>query len=164
MMLNHPRLLFVCKGNSVRSILAEGLMRQAAGDLFDVRSAGATPNGKRSEPAHETLAGLGASTEGLHSKSWHDFAETSGAPADIVITLCDAVAAMTPPDWKASALTAHWSVTDPGDLPLPPDQKPEAYRQTAMTIKRRIDAMLALPLASMQDDELQAALREIGGQ
>ena len=139
-------------------------MRQAAGDRFDVRSGGAAPSGKRSDLAHETLAGFGASTEGLHSKSWNDFAVSSDAPADIVITLCDHVAEMPPPDWKPSALTAHWSVTDPGDLPLPPEQKPEAYRLTAVTIKRRIDALLALPVASMRADEFQAALREIGRQ
>lgn len=139
-------------------------MRQAAGHRFDVRSAGAAPNGKRSELAHETLAALGASTEGLHSKSWNDFSAASDAPADIVITLCDHVAALLPPQWKEGALTAHWSVTDPGDLSLPPEQKPEAYRVTAMTIKRRIDALLELPVASMQASELQASLQEIGRQ
>jgi len=155
-------VLFICTGNSARSILAEGLMNHLGGGRFRAFSAGSHPNGQVNPFALQTLAGWRIPTDGFRSKSWNEFARP-GAPAlDFAFTVCDNAAGEICPVWPGQPMTAHWGVPDPAAVEGTDAQKARAFMDTAITLKRRIELMLALPLASLAGMSLQREIDRIG--
>lgn len=155
-------VLFICTGNSARSILAEALLNASGDARFVGYSAGSHPNGFVQPLALNTLNELRLPTDGLRSKSWNEFAQP-GAPAlDFVFTVCDNAAGEVCPVWPGQPITAHWGVADPGHVEGSEQQRRRAFMDTALTLKRRIDLMLALPLASLDALSLQNAVQDIG--
>ena len=156
------QVLFVCTGNSARSILAEGLLSHLGAGRFAAHSAGSHPAGQVQPLALSTLVDLGLPTTGLRSKSWQEFAQP-GAPAlDFVFTVCDNAAGEVCPVWPGQPMTAHWGVADPSQMPGDDDQRRRAFMNTALLLKRRIELMLALPMASLDALTLQKSVRDIG--
>ncbi len=155
-------VLFVCTGNSARSILAEGLMTALGRGRFVGHSAGSHPKDKPHPLALQTLAAHGIPTDGLRSKSWDEFAQP-GAPAlDFVFTVCDQAAGEACPYWPGQPMTAHWGLPDPAAVQGGEDTQRQAFLDTFVALKRRIELMLALPLASLDSLSLQRELRDIG--
>jgi arsenate reductase (thioredoxin) len=154
--------LFICTGNSARSILAEGLLNQAGRGRFRAWSAGSQPRGEVHPLAYATLRRLQLPTEGYRSKSWSEFAEASAPPMHFVFTVCDNAAGETCPVWPGQPMTAHWGVPDPTAVGGSDEQRAQAFWDVAMMLKRRIDLMLELPIAALDRLALQRELREIG--
>jgi len=155
-------VLFVCTHNSARSILAEALLNRLGGGRFRAYSAGSQPSGTVNPFALETLASLGIPTEGCRSKDWDEFVKP-GAPAlDFIFTVCDNAAGEVCPVWPGQPMTAHWGVADPSAVQGSDDQKRQAFRDTAVILKRRIELMLALPLPALDKMALQREVRAIG--
>ena len=155
-------VLFVCTGNSARSILAEGLMTALGRGRFVGHSAGSHPKAHPHPLALQTLAAHGIPTDGFRSKSWDEFAQP-GAPAlDFVFTVCDQAAGEACPYWPGQPMTAHWGLPDPAAVQGSPAQQEKAFLDTFVALKRRIELMLALPLASLDSLSLQSELRDIG--
>jgi arsenate reductase len=155
-------VLFVCTGNSARSILAEGLMNHLAGGRFRAWSAGSQPNGTVNPLALRTLASWRIPTDGFRSKSWDEFA-LPGAPAlDFVFTVCDNAAGEVCPIWPGQPMTAHWGVPDPAAVQGTDERQAKAFMDTAITLKRRIELMLSLPLASLDALSLRREIDRIG--
>ena len=151
-------VLFVCTGNSARSILAEGLLNHFARGRFIAHSAGSHPSGTVNPFALSTPQTLRIPTDGFRSKSWGEFAEP-GAPAlDFVFTVCDSAAGEVCPVWPGQPMTAHWGVPDPAAFEGIDEEKARVVMSTAVTLKRRIELMLALPIKSL---DLMAVQREI---
>lgn len=156
------RVLFICTGNSARSILAEGLMNHLGRGRFEAYSAGSQPNGTVNPLALRTLASLHIPTDGFRSKSWGEFAE-AGAPAlDFVFTVCDNAAGEVCPVWPGQPVSAHWGLPDPAAVDGSDAVKAQAFLDTAVALKRRIELLLALPLASLDKLSLQNELKAIG--
>jgi len=155
-------VLFVCTHNSARSILAEGLLNSLGGGRFRAYSAGSQPSGRVNPFALKILATLGIPTEGCRSKYWDEFA-TPGAPElDFIITVCDNAAGEVCPVWPGQPMTAHWGVADPSAVQGSDDQKFQAFRDTAVILKRRVELMLALPLQTLDKMALQREVKAIG--
>jgi arsenate reductase (thioredoxin) len=155
-------VLFICTGNSARSILAEGLMNHLGKGQFRAYSAGSHPNGSVNPFALSTLKALHIPSDGYRSKSWDEFAQP-GAPAlDFVFTVCDNAAGEVCPVWPGQPMTAHWGVTDPGHAPGGDEANSKAFLDTAIVLKRRIELMLALPIATLARLSLQKELDTIG--
>jgi arsenate reductase (thioredoxin) len=155
-------VLFICTGNSARSILAEGLMNHLGKGQFRAYSAGSHPNGSVNPFALSTLKAPHIPSEGYRSKSWDEFAQ-AGAPAlDFVFTVCDNAAGEVCPVWPGQPMTAHWGVADPGHVPGGDEAKAQAFLDTAIVLKRRIELMLALPIATLARLSLKKELDTIG--
>ena len=155
-------VLFVCTGNSARSILAEGLMTALGKGRFVGHSAGSHPKDRPHPLALQTLAAHGIPTDGFRSKSWDEFAQP-GAPAlDFVFTVCDQAAGEACPYWPGQPMTAHWGLPDPAAVQGSEEQQRKAFLDTFVALKRRIELMLALPLASLDKLALQHELKGIG--
>lgn len=155
-------VLFLCTGNSARSIIAESVLRKDGGGKFNAFSAGSRPTGKVNPFAIETLAGHHYPVDGLRSKSWDEFAGP-GAPAlDFVFTVCDNAAGEICPVWPGQPVTAHWGVEDPGAVEGTDAEKRVAFATTLRYMKLRIAAFAALPVESLDRISLTASLREIG--
>jgi protein-tyrosine-phosphatase len=157
-------VLFVCTGNSARSVLAEGLLRHLGAGRFAAYSAGSRPAGVVQPLALATLAELGLSTQGFRSKSWDEFAQPGAPDLDFVFTVCDAAAGEVCPVWPGQPVTAHWGVADPGHVEGSDAVRRRAFMDTALVLKRRIELMLSLPLASLDALAIQHAVRDIGRQ
>jgi arsenate reductase (thioredoxin) len=155
-------VLFVCTGNSARSIIAEGLMNDAARGRFKAYSAGSHPTGVVNPLALEALAELRIPTDGFRSKSWDEFAGPAAPPLDFVFTVCDQAAGEACPFWPGQPMTAHWGLPDPAAFEGPDEEKRRQFRQTAVTLKRRIDLMLSLPIESLDSMALQQEVKDIG--
>ena len=135
-------ILFICTGNSARSILAEALMNAMADGRFRAFSAGSHPKGAVHPLALETLQSMGVATQGLRSKAWGEFA-APGAPAmDLIFTVCDQAAGEACPYWPGAPVTAHWSLPDPAAVEGGDAAKAQAFRDTALVLKRRIELLL----------------------
>lgn len=155
-------VLFVCTGNSARSVLAEGLMNRLGGGRFIAHSAGSHPKGEVHPLTLETLRELHIPVDGLRSKSWDEFA-AAGAPAlDFVFTVCDQAAGEACPHWPGQPMTAHWGMPDPAAAAGSEAQQRKAFKDTAVALKRRIELMLALPLARLDSLAIQREVRDIG--
>ena len=155
-------VLFVCTGNSARSILAEGLLNHLARGRFIAHSAGSRPSGTVNPFALSTLQTLRVPAEGLRSKSWGEFA-AAGAPAlDFVFTVCDNAAGEVCPVWPGQPMSAHWGVPDPAALAGTDEEKAQAFMSTAVTLKRRIELMLSLPIKSLDSMAIQREITDIG--
>lgn len=156
------QVLFVCTGNSARSILAEGLLNSLGKGRFVAHSAGSQPKDKPHPQALKTLAAHGMPTDGFRSKSWDEFAQ-AGAPAlDFVFTVCDQAAGETCPHWPGQPMTAHWGLSDPAAVQGSPEQQAKAFLDAYVTLRRRIELMLALPVASLDQLTLQREVQAIG--
>ena len=155
-------VLFICTGNSARSILAEGLMNQLGGGRFKAWSAGSHPNGTVNPFALQTLATWRMPTDGFRSKSWDEFALPCAPALDFAFTVCDNAAGEVCPVWPGRPMTAHWGVPDPAAVRGTDAQKAKAFMDTAITLKRRIELMLSLPLNSLAGMSLQSEIDQIG--
>jgi arsenate reductase len=156
------KVLFICTGNSARSILAEALMNHLGGDRFQAFSTGSHPAGLVNPLALQTLQALQIPTDGLRSKSWDEFAQADTADLDFVFTVCDKAAGELCPLWPGQPMTAHWGVEDPSAVAGSEAAKLRAFMATAVILKRRIDLMLALPLERLDALSLQHQLQDIG--
>ena len=155
-------VLFLCTGNSARSIMAEAILNKLGQGKFHACSAGSQPKGKLSPHAIELLRSLGYDTSGFRSKSWDEFAKP-GAPAlDFVFTVCDNAAGETCPLWPGQPMTAHWGIPDPAAARGSPAEIALAFKDAYRMLFQRIGVFTALPLRSLDRLGLQNKLREIG--
>ena len=155
-------VLFVCTGNSARSILAEGLLNHLGAGRFIAHSAGSHPSGVVNPFALSTLKAMRIAADGYRSKNWDEFA-LPGAPAlDFVLTVCDNAAGEMCPVWLGQPMTAHWGVPDPAAVQGSDEDKARAFMATAVTLKRRIELMLALPTERLDAMAIQHELKQIG--
>ena len=155
-------VLFVCTGNSARSILAEGLMTSLGRGRFKAFSAGSHPNGTVNSFALSTLRQLHIPDDGFRSKNWDEFARPDAPALDFVFTVCDKAAGETCPVWLGQPMTAHWGVPDPAAVVGTDAQKAKAFMDTAIVLKRRIELMLSLPLEALAGLSLQREIDRIG--
>ena len=155
-------VLFLCTGNSARSILAEVLLNTLGSDRFDAYSAGSHPTGRVNPGALAELESRGLPTADLRSKSWEEFAGDDARAIDYVFTVCDNAAGETCPVWVGSPVTAHWGIPDPASVSESPEAVRAAFRQAYERLERRIGALLDLPLDEMSDVDAQTALNAIG--
>ena len=157
------RVMFLCTGNSARSVLAEATLRAWAGHRFEVFSAGSQPAGTINPFALSQLVAEGISTAGLRSKSWDEFAAAEAVPMDLVVTVCDSAAAETCPVVFGDFLRAHWGLSDPAAVQGDDEDKREAFAQAHRIVKTRLLALLALPAEVWGDRAvLKIALDRIG--
>jgi len=155
-------VLFLCTGNSARSILAEAYLNSAGRGRFTAYSAGSHPGGKVNPFALELLQKNRIDTGGLRSKSWDEFA-APGAPAlDFVFTVCDNAAGEVCPIWPGQPVSAHWGVQDPAAAQGSDDEKRKAFLRAFTELSVRINLLLALPMEKLDRITLQRRLREIG--
>jgi arsenate reductase len=155
-------VLFVCTHNSARSILAEALLNALGQGRFRAHSAGSHPAGQVHPLALETLARMRVPAAGCRSKDWAEFAQPGAPRLDFVFTVCDKAAGEVCPVWPGQPMTAHWGVADPAAVEGTPQQQSAVFWDTALTLKRRIELMLALPLASLDKMTLQRQIEDIG--
>lgn len=155
-------VLFICTGNTARSILAEGLMNHLGGRHFRAHSAGSRPKGTVNPFALQALADWHIPTEGFRSKNWDEFAKPGAPVMDFVFTVCDNAAGEVCPIWPGQPVTAHWGVPDPAAVQGSDAQKAKAFLDAAVTLRRRIELLLALPLASLDKLSLQRSVKDIG--
>lgn len=156
------QVLFLCTGNSARSILAEGLMNHLGRGRFLAYSAGSHPAGAVHPLALQTLSQLQIPSGNFRSKSWNEFAQPGAAALDFVFTVCDKAAGEVCPLWPGQPMTAHWGVEDPSAVEGSDESRLRAFMDTAVTLKRRIELMLALPLATLDKLSLQRELSSVG--
>jgi protein-tyrosine-phosphatase len=155
-------VLFLCTGNSARSILAEAILNKIGAGKFQAFSAGSQPKGQMHPEARTLLQSLGYNTAGLRSKSWNEFAK-AGAPAlDFVFTVCDNAAGEACPFWPGQPMTAHWGIPDPAAATGSAAEVSLAFKDAYRMLSQRIGVFAALPLRSLDRMSLQARLRDIG--
>jgi arsenate reductase (thioredoxin) len=155
-------VLFLCTGNSARSIMAEAILNELGGGKFRAYSAGSQPMGRIHPQTIQLLQGLSFDTSGLRSKSWSEFAEPEAPPLDFVFTVCDNAAGETCPLWPGQPMTAHWGVPDPAEATGAAAEIALAFKDVYRMLQRRISVFTALPLRSLDQLSLQSKLREIG--
>lgn len=155
-------VLFLCTGNSARSILAEAVLNKLGDGKFTAYSAGSHPNGKVNPYALALLQRLGFETGGLRSKAWDEFAAPGAPELDFVFTVCDNAAGEVCPVWPGQPMTAHWGMPDPAAVEGTDLEKANAFRETLRGLERRIQMFIALPIASLDRLSLTNKVREIG--
>jgi len=155
-------VLFLCTGNSARSILAEVLLNSRGQGRFKAYSAGSQPVGRVNPHALEFLRQAGLPTEGLRSKSWDEFAQPGAPPLDFVFTVCDSAASEVCPIWPGQPVTAHWGLPDPAAVQGTDAEKQKAFRDTFVALDRRIGLFASLPIAGLDQLALQRKVAEIG--
>jgi arsenate reductase len=156
------RALFLCTGNSARSIIAESILNRFGAGRFEAFSAGSQPKGEVHPLALQLLRQYKYRTEGLRSKSWDEFAKPDAPPLHFVFTVCDRAAAEVCPVWPGQPMTAHWGVPDPAAFVGPDDKKLRMFRDVYFQLERRIQIFVNLPIASLDRLSLQRRLDEIG--
>ncbi|MEI8326379.1 MAG: arsenate reductase ArsC [Betaproteobacteria bacterium] len=156
-------VLFLCTHNSARSILAEAILHHIGQGRFKAFPAGSSPreNQQPNELGLQVLKNAGMSTEGLRSKNWDEFARPDAPHMDLVITVCDNAAGEVCPYWPGQPATAHWGYPDPSAGVGTDMQKLEAFRQTLIALKRRLDLLISLPPAKLEKTLLQTTAREM---
>lgn len=156
-------VLFLCTHNSARSILAEAALNHLGKGRFKAYSAGSSPreNQQPNPLALEVLERAGMSTEGLRSKTWDEFGQPDAPHMDLVITVCDNAAGETCPYWPGQPATAHWGYADPSEVKGTDEQKREAFRETLLAIRQRLEFLVNLPAASLGKLVLQNTAREL---
>lgn len=155
-------VLFLCTGNSARSIIAEALVNQWGGGKFRGFSAGSHPKGAVHPLALQLLQRMNLPTEGLRSKSWDEFAVPEAAPLDFVFTVCDNAAGEVCPYWPGQPMTAHWGMPDPVAAEGSDKEKWLAFRETFRALDNRIKIFTSLPFAQLDRVKLQERLDAIG--
>lgn len=157
-------VLFLCTGNSARSILGEALVNDPAigQGRFRGYSAGSHPKGAVNPFALELLREQGFPTDGLRSKSWDEFAASDAPRMDLVFTVCDQAASETCPFWPGQPVTAHWGLPDPAAVEGTDDDKRRAFREAFRVLRRRIELLAGVPIDSLSEPSLRRRLGEIG--
>jgi arsenate reductase len=155
-------VLFLCTGNSARSILAEGLLTALGQGRFRAFSAGSHPKGAVHPLALQELKALRVPIDGFRSKAWDEFAAPEAPVMDFVFTVCDQAAGEVCPVWPGQPMTAHWGMPDPAAVDGPDDVQARAFRDAAVTLKRRIELLIALPMAALDRLSVQRQVRDIG--
>jgi protein-tyrosine-phosphatase len=155
-------VLFLCTGNSARSILAESLLSHWGKGGFRAFSAGSYPKGQVHPMAVELLKRTNLPAEGFRSKSWDEFAAPGAPPIDFIFTVCDNAAGEVCPVWPGKPMTAHWGIADPGAVEGTDLEKASVFRKALKELETRIKLFTSLPIASLDSMTLQARLREIG--
>ena len=160
----HYNVLFLCTGNSARSILAEAILNHKGGGSFTAYSAGSHPSGTVRPEALRQLELAHISAAGLRSKSWDEFANANAPKMDFVLTVGDNAAKESCPFWPGQPVTAHWGVPDPAAVKGTPEQIDRAFRDAFSILDRRIGLFLSLPLSTLEQIGLQKELDQIGRQ
>ena len=155
-------VMFLCTGNSARSVLAESILRKDGDGKFQSFSAGSYPKGSINPFAIRVLDGNDYPTEGLRSKSWDEFSGTDSPVMNFIFTVCDNAAGEVCPVWPGHPMTAHWGIEDPAAVEGSDIEKQAAFVQAFRYMRNRIGAFLSLPLASIDKMALGTKLREIG--
>jgi arsenate reductase len=156
------RILFLCTGNSARSIMAESALNVLGGDRFEAFSAGSAPKGEVHPLAIEVLRAHGHPATGLRSKSWDEFS-ASGAPRlDLVITLCDSAAGESCPLWLGNPVKVHWGIPDPAAVPGDASARRAAFEETLAKLSRLLSKLVKLPDDALDPDRARSRLEEIG--
>jgi arsenate reductase len=155
-------VLFLCTGNSARSILAEVLLNSRGQGRFKAYSAGSQPVGRVNPHALEFLRQAGLPAEGLRSKSWDEFAQPGAPSLDFVFTVCDSAASEVCPIWPGQPVTAHWGLPDPAAVQGSDADRQKAFRDTFVALDRRIGLFTSLPIAGLDQLALQRKVAEIG--
>lgn len=155
-------VLFLCTGNSARSILAESVLNRLGNGKFRGFSAGSFPKGEVHPYALELLERQNYPTKTLRSKSWNELAEPGAAPLDFVFTVCDNAAGETCPIWPGQPMTAHWGLPDPAAVEGSEAERRLAFAETLRMLRNRIGVFVSLPIESLDKLSLQNRLREIG--
>jgi arsenate reductase len=157
-------VLFLCTGNSARSILAEAILNQRKGANFRAFSAGSHPTGRVHPYALQQLEAAGLPTAGLRSKSWDEFAKPGSPKMHFVFTVCDNAAKETCPVWPGQPITAHWGIPDPAAVAGTAEQIARAFRDAYVALDRRIGLFLSLPLPVLGQMAIQKEIDRIGHQ
>jgi len=157
-------VLFLCTGNSARSIMAEAILNGKGRPVFTAYSAGSHPSGIVSPEALKQISLARLPAEGLRSKSWEEFAKSGAPRMDFVFTVCDSAARETCPVWPGHPMTAHWGVTDPCSTKGTREQVERAFRDAFLLLERRISLFLSLPLSSLDKLAIQKEIDHIGHQ
>ena len=155
-------VLFLCTGNSARSILAEAILGRKGAGRFRAHSAGSHPKGAVHPLALALLREHGYETAGLRSKGWEEFAKPGAPAVDVVVTVCDAAAGEACPLWPGRPVTAHWGLPDPAAFAGPEDEQRRIFRRVYLELERRIDRLVGLRLEALDSESLAARLDEIG--
>src|SRR5471030_1653893 len=161
-MATHYNVLFLCTGNSARSIMAEAILNRKGKPTFTAYSAGSQPTGKVRPEALKQLELAKLQTDGVRSKSWEEFAKPNASQLHFVFTVCDSAAAETCPVWPGQPMTAHWGVPDPAAATGTPAEVALAFKDAYRMLHQRIAVFTALPLHSLDQLSLQRRLGEIG--
>jgi arsenate reductase len=160
----HYNVLFLCTGNSARSIMAEAILNRKGQPTFTAYSAGSHPSGYVREETLTQLKSAGLPVDGLRSKSWDEFAKSGAPQMAFVFTVCDNAAGEVCPVWPGQPMTAHWGVPEPGAVGSNPEQLERSFRDAFVMIDRRISLFLALPLASLDQLAIKKEIDRIGQQ
>ncbi len=155
-------VLFLCTGNSARSIMAEAILNNLGAGKFYAHSAGSRPKGRIHPEALQLLRSLGHDTSGFRSKSWSEFADLGAPLLDFVFTVCDNAAGEACPVWPGQPMTAHWGVPDPGEAKGNRAEIALAFKDTYRMLNQRIGIFISLPLRSLDQISLQKKLKDIG--
>jgi arsenate reductase len=161
-MPDHYNVLFLCTGNSARSLMAEAILNHKGAGRFTAYSAGSHPSGTPRPEALTQLASAGIPTTGLRSKSWDEFAVQGAPHLDFVFTVCDNAANEACPYWPGQPMTAHWGIPDPAAVKGTPEEIAHAFRDAFIVLDRRIGLFLSLPLATLQQLAIQEKINQIG--
>jgi len=175
-MADHYKVLFLCTGNSARSIMAEAILNHMGKGRFTAYSAGSHPTGRPRPEALKEIEAAGMMTTGLRSKSWDEFAAPGAPKLDFVFTVCDNAAKEQCPYWpgvpndrssslgcwSSQPMTAHWGVADPAAAKGSPEEIARAFRDAFVVLERRIGLFLSLPLATLEDMAIRGELDRIG--
>ncbi len=161
-MRGHYNVLFLCTGNSARSILAEAILNQKGKSNFTAYSAGSHPRGTVRPEALRQLESVHIPTVGLRSKNWKEFAQPDAPQLDFVFTVCDNAANEVCPVWPGQPMTAHWGVTDPAAVQGTSEQVEKAFREAFFLLDRRISLFLSLPLSTLDRFSLKREVDSIG--
>jgi arsenate reductase len=155
-------VLFLCTGNSARSIIAEALLNKLGAHKFAAYSAGSFPKGEVNPNALTIVEGLGFDRGAFRSKSWDEFAQPGAPPLDFVFTVCDNAAGEVCPIWPGQPMTAHWGIPDPAEATGTPAEIGVAFADAARQLRNRIALFVELPIEKLETSKLQHRLREIG--
>jgi len=161
-MPDHYNVLFLCTGNSARSLMAEAILNRKGKGVFTAYSAGSHPSGQPRPEALRQIESAGLSAGGLRSKSWDEFAAAGAPQMDFVFTVCDNAAKEQCPYWPGQPMTAHWGVPDPAAVKGSPEEIARAFRDAFVILDRRIGLFLSLPLASLEQLAIQKEIEKIG--
>jgi arsenate reductase len=157
-------VLFLCTGNSARSIMAEAILNYRGGPDFTAYSAGSHPSGRVRPEALREIERAHLPVSGLRSKSWEEFAQSGAPQMSFVFTVCDSAAKEVCPVWPGQPMTAHWGIPDPAAVTGTPDEVERAYREAFMALDRRIGLFLSLPIASLDQLAIKREIDKIGRQ
>ena len=161
-MADHYNVLFLCTGNSARSIMAEAILNHKGKDRFIAYSAGSHPSGQPRPEALRQIASAGMATAGLRSKSWDEFAAPGAPKLNFVFTVCDNAANEQCPFWPGQPMTAHWGIPDPATVQGTPEEIARAYRDAYVVLDRRIGLFLSLPLTTLDKLAIKREIQNIG--